>query len=318
MRIWIMGAGAMGGFYGAMLAKHGHQVGLIARGAHLEALRARGLTVIRDEERYTVHPMLATDNPAEGAAHGVAELIVFATKAYDLENAATSLRPLVGETGGASEAGGKTLVLPLLNGVDHAERIGAILGREHLLGGLTYLPGNVPEPGVIHQPGPQNPMRFGELAGGTSARVTHLQRVFQEAGINSELSTDIETDLWTKFVLIIASAGACSIARQPVGVVAGDPELRGVFEALARETVVVGKALGHRLGEDSVTRAMTFLDQVPPRNKPSMLQDLERGKPLELAALHSTLVRMGREQGVPTPVNDLVQATLTLQQHGAF
>ena len=307
MRIVIMGAGAMGGYYGARLVQAGHEVIFIARGAHLEALLAQGLTVVRDEERFTLHPIQAADDPARFAPGGPAELVLFTTKAQDLEGAARSLLPLIGP---------RTVVLPLLNGVDIVERLGAVVGAERVLAGLTYLPGNVPQPGVVNQPGAEHPLRFGEPAGGRSPRVEKLLAVFRNARIYCEASEDIRTDLWTKFVLINSTAGVCAVTRQTVGVVAADPDTRALYESCARETAALARALGIQLPEDAVERTMAYLDKVPARNKPSMLQDLERGKPLELESLHGVVTRLGAERGMPTPVNRRIYAALKLHVKG--
>ncbi|MDH4248524.1 MAG: 2-dehydropantoate 2-reductase [Deltaproteobacteria bacterium] len=307
MRILIMGAGAMGGYYGARLVQAGHDVIFIARGAHLEALRTRGLTIVRDEEQFTLHPIQALEDPAQAAPGGPVALVLFTTKAYDLEGAAQRLAPVMGP---------QTVVLPLLNGVDIAERLGAVLGMAHLLAGLTYLPGNVPRPGVINQPGVEHPLRFGEPGGGHSARVAFLLETFRTARILCDVSEDIRTDLWTKFVLINSTAGACTVTRQTVGTVAGDPDTRALYQACAQETAAVARAMGIALPEDAVEKTMAYLDKVPARNKPSMLQDLERGKPLELETLNGVVMRLGAERGVPTPANRSIYAALKLHVNG--
>lgn len=306
MKIAVMGAGSMGGYYGAKLIRGGHSVALIARGAHLEAIRGKGLKIIRDEETFTVTPWMATDNPAQA---GEVELILVATKSYDLQGAARAIAPMVGK---------ETMVLPLLNGVDIAERLGDALGMSHMLGGLTYLPGNMPEPGVVNQLGVEGRLEFGEFndhhgnasgAGGES-RADKLLKVFHAAGIVAEISGDIRTALWSKFVLINSTAGVCGVTGKPVGPVREDPRIRAMFTDCAAEVAALARKQGIHLDDDIIKRTLGHLDSVPYNNKPSLLQDLERGKPLELESLNGATVRLGKELGVPTPVNRFIYAAL--------
>jgi 2-dehydropantoate 2-reductase len=304
MKVVIMGAGAIGGFYGVKLARAGEEVTFIARGEQLRALRERGLTVERDEETFTLHPLRATDNPAEA---GVADLVLMTIKSYDLERACESIRPLIGP---------ETLVLPLLNGVDIAERMGRVLGMAHLLSGQSYVPARVTEPGVIRQPGAEGTLIFGEPVGGPSPRSETLCAALRRAGIPAEVAADIRTELWKKFVLVAPNGGVGAVTGFPMGAVRSDPDTRALVVAAIREVEAVARAQGIDLGADVCERVLGFVDSVPPWNKPSMLQDLERGKPMELETLQGTLVRLGRELGVPTPVNGLIYTALKLRARG--
>ncbi|MDH5751028.1 MAG: ketopantoate reductase family protein [Deltaproteobacteria bacterium] len=302
MRIAIVGAGALGGFYGGLLARAGHEVLFIARGEMLRAFRESGLRVERDggpgNDSFSIHPLRAVSDPAGEAP---VDLVLFTTKTYGLEDAAPLAGPLLHEG---------TFVLPLLNGVDITERLQGLLGPARVLGGLSYLPANVPRPGVVRQAGFQNPLRFGVPTTSSFAGLEELRETLREAGINAELSHDIVADQWAKFVLVTSTSGSSTLTGLPLGDVAADPDRKALFGSIAAETAAVAEALGVGLAPDVVPRALGYLDEVPAHTKPSMLQDLERGRPLELESLQGTVVRLGGKTGVPTPVNRCVYAAL--------
>lgn len=304
-RIAVMGAGGIGSYYGGVLARAGQDVTFVARGAHLAALRAHGLTVQTDDGRFTVHPVQATDDPA---AVGVADLVLLTTKAYDLPAALAAMRPLVGP---------ETLILPLLNGVDIPERIAAVYPTGQVLAGLTYLPANRPGPGTVHQPGPQRRLLLGEPAGPLTDRARRVAALMQGAGIRAEGADDMPRETWTKFVLVTANGGVCGVTRSPIGAVMADPDTRALYTDCCREVQAVAGALGVALSDQAVADTLAHADSTPVDNRPSMLQDLEAGRPLELEVLHGTVVRLGREAGVAVPVNTFIHAALKLRAAGA-
>ena len=300
-----MGAGGVGGLYGGRIAKAGEDVTLITRGTHLKALQQNGLRVNSaihgDFELPTVK---ATDNPA---SVGLVDLVLMSVKTYDLEEASRAIAPMIRKD---------TVVIPLLNGVDIAERVSAVAGMEHVLGGAVYATANIVEPGVVrHVAG--DGLFFGELKGGISARGEAIHRMFAAAGIQAELSSDVRKDIWGKFVGIAALSGVYSVVRVPGSVVAADPDTRALLVASMREVMELANKQGINLDESVVGKFLSLLDNAPPDWKPSMLVDLEQGRRLEVEAVQGTVIRLGEELGVPTPVNSFLYAALKLHADGA-
>ena len=299
MRIAIMGAGGIGGTVGARLTAAGEDVTLIARGAHLQAIRDQGLQLDSETLGDThVRPASATDDPGEV---GPVDVILLTTKLYDLEAAADLCRPMIGPD---------TPVISLLNGVDAPGRMEPIVGAEHVVGGVAYFTANIIDPGVVrHVSGPQR-IGFGELDGRRSSRLDAFDAAAQAAGIETAYSDNIQDLLWRKFVLLAPVAGICALARQGVGFVRADAELRPLLEDAIEEVVQVAAAKGFDVAEEKA-KGMTFLDNSSPNLRPSMLVDLVGGKRLELESLSGTVVRMGHELGVDTPINRAIYAALT-------
>jgi 2-dehydropantoate 2-reductase len=296
MRVAVVGVGALGGYFGALLANAGNDVTLIARGEQLEALRTRGLTlrshVVGD---ITVHPA-ATDRCEEV---GPVELVMMCVKTYALEAAAVQARPLVGPD---------TVIVPVQNGVDAAESIGQSVGFGPVLRGTTFVNAHREGPGVVRHSGGQR-LVFGELSGAQSPRTARLCEVFLQAGITAEARSDIRLAMWEKFAGI-SSAGALAVARLPLGPVLACPETREFVRQTIIEAVAVGRAHGVMLPDDYAERFIALVTPFPAWTKPSMLVDLEAGRRLELEAINGTVVRMGRERGVTTPTNTTIYAAL--------
>jgi 2-dehydropantoate 2-reductase len=231
MRVTVMGSGGTGGYFGGLLARAGEDVTFVARGAHLDAIRAKGLTVrSRLVGDFTV-PARATDDPAEG---GPADLVLFCVKAYDTESAAARLRPAVGPD---------TVILPVQNGIDSAERIGWVVGPGHVIGGLAAVSSVVEAPGIIdHRAGP-DVIRLGELDGRPSARTQRIVDTLRRAGIRAEIRPDIRVALWEKFVLICGLSGLTALTRLPLGAVFACPETRMLFRQTMEETEAVAYGL---------------------------------------------------------------------------
>jgi 2-dehydropantoate 2-reductase len=302
MRIAILGAGGVGGYYGGLLARGGHPVALLARGAHLEALRERGLEVRTPEGPFTVD-VQAADDPR---SLGPADLAIVAVKNYSLEEIAPAARLL---------AEGGAVILPLLNGVEAADRlIAGGVPVDRILGGLTEISAARIAPGVVERRSPFHRIVVGELAGGLSERAERIATAFREAGAEARASEDITRDLWRKLAIIAAMAAACGLARSPVGPIRDAPLGGLLFERLAREAVAVGQARGVALGEDDVSRILAFFEALAPSIKPSFLLDLESGRPTELDDLSGAISRLGREAGVETPVHDVATAALGVRR----
>ena len=297
MRIAVMGAGGVGGYFGARLAQAGKDVAFIARGRHLLALRSDGLTLKSPlgDARLKVR---AFEDPAEA---GAADVVLFAVKLWDTESAAERSRPLV--------AGGG-MVIPFQNGVESIERISAVLGRERVMGGAAYIAGRIAEPGVIVQTGPMARLRFGPVLPAQRPAAEAFLAACRGAKIEAELSEDIVRVLWEKFVLLVALSAATTLTRRPVGTVRSDPDMRWLFEAAMREAWEVGRRRGVALANDLVAKTLAFADGLPHEMKASMLGDLEAGGRLEAPWLSGAVARMARDAGLEAPVNRTVYAAL--------
>jgi 2-dehydropantoate 2-reductase len=290
LKIAILGTGALGGYYGARLARAGETVHFIARGTMLEALRGRGLTVVHDDETFTLSKISVTGDAREV---GRVALVLVTTKTYDLEGAAPALRALEGQN---------TIVIPLQNGVDIAERLVALAGPGHVLGGLSYLPASVPEPGVVRQDGIEKPLLLGPLRDADGEAADLALAVLRGSGIAAERPRDIRVEIWTKYVGALATMGVQSVTGQGFGTSRSDPDIRPMYLAVMREAEALARRSAIALPDGTPERLMGVIDGYPGDAKASMLQDLERGKPLELEAMHGTAVRLGERLGVPTPV----------------
>jgi len=298
MKIMVMGSGGMGAYYGGLLAQQGNDVTFIARGAHLDAIRANGLQVKSIFGDFTISPAKATDSPTE---IGSVDLILFCVKTYNTEEAAKAIQPAVGP---------QTAVLSLQNGVDAPERIGKIVGVEHILGGMTQISSAVEAPGVVKQVSQFRRIVFGELDGSNSERVQSIDGVFKSTGITVEITEDILKVLWTKLVFISAASSFGSLTRLPMGDYRSVPETRTMIVNLMREVEAIARAQGIALDADVVDKCLKFMDAAAPHIKPSMQLDVEGGRRTELDSMVGVIGRKGRELGVLTPVADFVYASL--------
>ena len=298
MRIAIMGTGGVGGYYGGLLSQKGQEVIFIARGAHLQAIRAQGLQVKSVHGDFLVSPARATDDPAEV---GPVDLILFTTKTYHTDVAAQAIKPLVGDD---------TVVVPLQNGIDAAERLGAYVGREHLIGGVTWLSAAIEAPGVIGQYSQFRRVVLGEFDGKMTARLQTIYETLQATGITVELSADILKVLWTKFVFISAISAFGSLTRASIGEYRQVPETREVLIEALREVAALAQARGVELDGDVVDKTLEFIDNAAPDMKTSMQRDVEAGRPSELESMLGVVPRLGKQTGVPTPVLRLAYAVL--------
>lgn len=298
MRIAVVGAGGVGGGFGAALAKAGADVTFIARGAHLAAMKAKGLRVEGGRGETHLVPTHATDDPG---TVGPVDFILFCVKLWDVESAGEHIKPLVGPN---------TAVIPLQNGIDSPERLLPILGARAVMGGVAQISASIVEPGVIRQVGTFMRMLFGELDGSRSQRSEDLLALCLKAGFDVTLSDQIVTELWMKFILLATNASMMSLVRLPIGAVRDDPDMREQFAAAYKEVIDVGRARGVALPADALGKVMRFNGSAPPAMKPSMALDLERGNRIELPWLGGKVVELGRQLGVPTPSHALMYAAL--------
>jgi len=298
LRIAILGAGAIGGYYGALLARSGQEVTFIARGAHLAAIRDRGLRVESIHGDFEVYPVQASDDPARVSP---VDLVLVTVKSYNLEEAAEVGRPLVGP---------ETAALPLLNGLDAADRLAAAWGGEHLLAGLTHISASVPAPGVIRQVSAVRRITFGERDGAITPRAERIRSVLAASGAEAVLTPAIDVVLWEKFLFIASISGVCCLARQPMGAVLATAETRQLYIEALREVEAVARARSVALPPDVIERTTKITEGFASQTRPSLLAALETGQRLELEAMSGTVVRYGREAGVPTPVHAVIYAAL--------
>jgi 2-dehydropantoate 2-reductase len=307
MRIAILGSGAVGGYYGAKLARQGHDVVFLARGAHLRAMRERGLLVWSPLGDFLVRARAEDD----AAQVGVVDLVLLGVKTYDNASALVMLPPLVGP---------QTIVLTLQNGVQSAERLAEEVGETRVLGGSTYIAAALLAPGLIEQTGTYRRIVFGEWFGDRSAttdRVQHLHAMFEAADIQSEPHADVRTPVWEKFIYLAPLAGFTAAARRPAGGVWGDPFIRGLFMDAVREVERVARASGIAVSDTILDRVTSYMDAVPPGMRSSLLIDLTAGKRLEVDALQGDVVRRGAALGVPTPIMSTLYAVLKPHAEGA-
>jgi 2-dehydropantoate 2-reductase len=302
MRVLVMGAGAVGGYYGAALAARGHAVTFVARGEHLRALRERGLA-IRSGGRVTVrHPVDAAAEPS--AAAGEPELVLFTVKGYDTDAAARALRPTLGP---------RSAVLTLQNGIDSEERLTALLGAAPILVGTTLIATTLAEPGIIDQAHPVQRIELGEPSGAVTPRVDRIAAAFRDAGVDVRVTGDVRRAVWEKFIRLAPGATLATACRATIGEVRSTLEGAALYRALISETVAVGRATGVELGSDAVDAAVRLIETLPADMRTSMQLDYERRRRVELEELTGAVVRLGRRLGVPTPVYDVLYAVLKVR-----
>jgi len=303
MKVAIFGTGAVGGYYGGRLAQAGEQVWFIARGAHLQALQTNGLQVDSLKGDFHLQPVQATDDTKE---IGPVDFILVGVKAWQVPEAARNMLPLLGANTG---------VIYLGNGVEAPDQLASVLGKEHVLGGLTRISAAIAAPGHIRHVGIEPSIAFGELDGQASERVERLRQAFARAsGVTTSTPADIQVAIWEKFAFIAAISGVGAVTRATAGVIRSLPETRTLLEAAIAEVAAVGRARGVNLPEAIVGNTMIFIDNMAPGVTASMQRDIMEGRPSELGSQNGAVQRMGLEAGVPTPVHTFIYASLLPQE----
>ena len=305
MKILVMGAGAVGGYFGGMLARSGEDVTFLARGPHLEAINSHGLRVESAASGdFTVRP------PGIKRSDGswMADLVLFCVKSYHNAQAIETMRPAVGAS---------TTILTLQNGIGSGEQLAHAFGREKVLLGAAYIEARRKAPGVIAQFGDACRVVFGEEDGRETARAVRIRDVFQRAGVEVHLSSNVLKDLWDKLVLICALSGMSCITRASIAEVLDTPETLDLTRRVMREAADVGRAQGVNLDDDIVESSMAHLQEGKQDAISSMYLDLEAGNPLEVSVLNGAVSEAGREVGVATPINDFITACLSLADNKA-
>ncbi|HEX6363593.1 MAG TPA: 2-dehydropantoate 2-reductase [Albitalea sp.] len=303
MRIAVVGAGGVGGYFGARLCLGGADVHFLARGAHLQAMRTEGLHVEGPEPLH-VPQVRATD---DAGAIGRVDLVMFCVKLWDTDAALEQIRPLVG-------AG--TAVMSFQNGVTKDDALRAAYGDAAVMGGVAYVATTIDRPGVIRQTGPMQRMVFGEFDGARSARGQAFLDACLAGGIRAELSDDIRREIWQKFVFLAGLSGTTTTIRKPIGPIRENPRTRALLRDVMREVVAVGRAHGVALAEDYAEVRLKLADDVAYDMTSSMHHDLEHGRRLEVPWLAGAVVQLGRRHGVPTPLNRAIADILELHVAG--
>lgn len=298
MRIVVFGTGGVGGYFGGRLAQAGEDVTFIARGEHLRAIKATGLKVDSSSGDFVVYPAKATDNISEV---GETDLVILGVKAWQVPEAARAIKPLVGIN---------TTVVPLQNGVDAVPQLVAELGSENVIGGLCRIVSFVVGPGHIRHAGFTPSIIIGELDNQQSDRITRIEQVFNDAGLDTTVATDIQVALWTKFLFIASFSGVGAVANAPAGVLRSDAKWRGQMLTAMQEIYVLAHARGVKLPSDSVEKVMAAIDGLPEDATSSMQRDIAAGKPSELDSQNGAVVRMARESGVKVPTHKFIYETL--------
>jgi 2-dehydropantoate 2-reductase len=307
MNIAILGSGAVGGYYGARLARAGHDVAFIARGAHLAAIRDHGIAI----KSAVLGDFTARGRAEQDTARvGPVDLVLVCVKTYDNATALPLLPPLLGP---------ETAVLTLQNGVDSPRQVAQVAGEARTLGGTTYVATALEAPGLIVQTGDHRRIVFGEAFGQLprlSDRVRRIHEAFAAADIQSYPVDDGRVPIWEKFVFLAALAGFTGAARLPIGPVWGDPFTKAQFLAGCREIEAVARAEGVPVAPDVVDRIIPYVDAIPGSMRSSLLIDLQQGKRIEVEALQGTVIRRGAALGVPTPIMSTLYAVLKLHAGG--
>lgn len=298
MKIAILGTGGVGGYFGALLARAGHDVTFIARGPNLQAIKDQGLRVKSPHGDFVVHPATATDSPEE---IGAVDYVIVAVKHYQLSEAIASIPPLLGEG---------TTVVPLLNGIDAHEHIIKVVGPQPVVGGYCSLVSMIEAPGIIRHETQLHKLELGELDGTKTERVEDLIQAWKSCGVEAIHSDDIFAAIWTKFLFISSFGGVSSLCRVTLGEIIEVPQTRELFIQSMEEVKQLADKQGIGIAADIVQTTMAFVESVEPSATSSMQRDVAAGRPFELEAFNGTIVRLGRVHGVQTPVHDAIYGFL--------
>ena len=302
MRFAIYGTGGAGGYFGAQLARNGEDVTFVARGPHLEAIQAHGLCVETAAGEIAIRPAKATDDPTQVAR---VDVILVGVKAWQVEEAARNMRPMVGP---------ETFVVPLQNGIEAPSELAAVLGAEHVLGGLCGTFSWVTAPGRIRNIGTASFIKFGELDNRRSERAERLRQSFEKAGVKVDIPPDIHKALWEKFLLVTSFGGIGAVSRAPIGIIRTLPETRLLLEQCMQEVSAVARARRIQLNDMVVADTMRFVDSMAASATTSLQRDVAEGKPSEIDYWNGSVVRQGQAAGVPTPVNQFIYHSVLPQE----
>ncbi|MHC1742226.1 MAG: ketopantoate reductase family protein [Syntrophobacteraceae bacterium] len=300
MKIGVMGAGGIGGYFGGLLARGGADIHFVARGKHRQAILEEGLQIVSGQGSFSVQTHVTSDPDEVGPV----DLLLFSVKSYDTEDVARFVTPMVEED---------TLILSLQNGIDNVQKLSDVLGEEHVMPGTAYIESSIAAPGVIAHRGKPGRIVFGEPSGECTPRAERLLNLFLGVGIEAELSTDITRVLWSKFLFICGIHGVSTLSRAPLGLALALPETRELVTGVMREVEALARCKQVNLPEEVVSEALVLADSYNKRFRCSMLRDLEWRRPMEIEALNGMVVKLGKECGLPTPLNQAIYAALKLE-----
>ncbi len=303
MKVAVMGAGAVGGYYGGVLARDGVDVTLICRGAHRDAIVSNGLRVDSNWGQFTVRPA-ATDDPGDV---GPVDLVLHCTKLYSNDEAVPTLRPMVGEA---------TTILTVQNGVTSGQILADEFGWDKVLQGATYIEAGIEAPGHIEQTGSAARIEFGERDGSATDRTKAIETLLDRQGIQVAVSSDIASTLWTKLVAVAAIGTAMTVSRSSLPEMLSWPEGTATIRTVMEEIVAVGKARGIAFPPDVVDERFEAAAEEAEEFKSSLQADMQAGKPLEVDELLGAVVRMGRDMGIPVPASSALVMALEPYKRG--
>jgi 2-dehydropantoate 2-reductase len=304
VKVVVLGAGGVGGYFGGRLAAGGSDVTFVARGAHLAAMRRSGLTITSPRGNAYIRDVRAVETVAEA---GRADLVLVSVKLWDTEAAASSLKPIAHQ--GAA-------IVSFQNGVQKDDILRRYVPAHSVVGGVCYIAASIAEPGVISHTGAMQRLVFGEYDGAVSTRLEAFLAACRKAGIDAEISDSIERVIWEKFVFLVGLSATTSLFRTTIGPIREDPEKRGTLLDVMREVVAVGRAKRVGLAADYAENRLAFCDTLPAATPSSMSVDLERGHRLELPWLSGAVVDLSATLNVPTPVNKRIVESLAPYLHG--
>ncbi len=303
MNIVIYGTGGVGGYFGVRLEQAGNKVTFIARGKHLNAIQKKGLLLKSIKGNYHVFPAKATSRISEIKN---IDLILIGVKSWQLEEAAISIKPILNKN---------MMVIPLLNGVENEAMLCSILNKNNVLGGLSKIVSRIEDYGVIEHVSYEPIIVFGELDSIKSKRAVRLEKLFSSAGIKTKLSCNIQQDIWKKFVYISTISGMGALTRVSIGAMMASEEIRKLLYKTAEEIVLVAKAKGIDLPEDIIEKQFRIIEAQPFDTTSSLQRDFMDGRPSELESQNGTIVKLGQELGIPTPVNSFIYHCLLPQEN---
>ena len=299
MRIAVFGAGAVGGYIGGRLVQAGMDVSFIARGEQLQAMKKKGVRIESICGDFNTHPNIMTDDPSQV---GEVDVVLLGVKAWQVSEAAQAMRPILGAN---------TFVITIQNGVEAPSQVSEILGPDHVVGGLCKMICFITKPGHIRHAGTEPHIVFGELNNRHSERMEMLLQVFSKTtGLTAEVSTDIWSDIWKKFLIIAPWSGLGSITRSPIGVFRSLPETRQMLKQSMQEVFQVAISHDINLPKDAVENTLAFLDTLPKEGTASMQRDIMEGRPSELKEQNGAVVKLGQAAGVDTPINAFIYHSL--------
>jgi len=305
MHTVIIGVGGVGGYFGGKIADSGQKVTLIARGEHGKVIQQNGLKVNSLLGDFTVDPFMVTDTIAQAEK---ADLILLCTKSWQVKDVGTLIKPILKED---------TIVIPLQNGADNAEKLASVIDKKHVLGGLCRIYSKIVGPGTISHFGHTPQVVFGELDRSITNRIHAVKEIFDIAGFKSTVSQDIEVDIWTKFMFIATVSGLGALTRATIGEMYENENTRDLLQQTATEIYKVGIAKGVRLPENSVAIIMSFISKQPYDSTASTQRDIMEGRPSELQNFNGYIVEEGKKTGVSTPVNEFTYSCLQPMEYKA-